>query len=499
MTQRAPSNALAVPQINLWREFTLLSVLVMDVSWVVPWFRALTPSTYTITPWHIFLVFILVILAANWLARLLNFLRIKDNLKRGIFIGLLVVSVFFGLKVLLYNQSTTDYGELINRPLRALSEVGELIPPEFLVIVAVLLLARRGISLGRGWVGRMMVFDSFRFGIIMFATFGVLITASTGESPGNLLYIFLVAGLLGLVASRVTGLSLMRGGGRNPFDSRWLTGIATATAATITIAASVAGLVINQMERLLEWLRTIFYVIVVTIAAPILMLLGLMNPALEYIQGAIPTPTPLPDILPWELEQAQTPPEENIVDAADAWLKLLAIIRPVLLVGGILIVIVIVLWKLQGWTLPIALGKDDERVSLLEGNSLLRLLMDALRNRARRVTQGLAGATRLGRRDRLRAAARIRRIYSDLMELCMDLGRPRSEAETPLEFLPTLRELFPSLEVDLVTITQGYLRVRYGELPETLQDIQLVESAWRRIRDLGVILKKGAPAVSKGT
>jgi hypothetical protein len=61
----------------------------------------------------------------------------------------------------------------------------------------------------------------------------------------------------------------------------------------------------------------------------------------------------------------------------------------------------------------------------------------------------------------------------------------RAEAETPLEFLPALRRLFPGSEMQLDTITQAYLRVRYGELPETQAEVDEVESAWGYVNTKG--------------
>ena len=83
------------------------------------------------------------------------------------------------------------------------------------------------------------------------------------------------------------------------------------------------------------------------------------------------------------------------------------------------------------------------------------------------------------------AAARIRRIYIQLMELCGDLGKSRPAALTPLEFLPVLMDLFPGFENDLQIITQAYLRVRYGELPETRMEVNQVEAAWAQINAHG--------------
>jgi hypothetical protein len=72
------------------------------------------------------------------------------------------------------------------------------------------------------------------------------------------------------------------------------------------------------------------------------------------------------------------------------------------------------------------------------------------------------------------------------MELSERLGDPRPAAQTPLEFMPTLETTYPGREEDLDDITRAYLRVRYGELPETRQEVDLVEEAWERVRLQGM-------------
>jgi hypothetical protein len=83
------------------------------------------------------------------------------------------------------------------------------------------------------------------------------------------------------------------------------------------------------------------------------------------------------------------------------------------------------------------------------------------------------------------AAARIRRIYAHLLALSAKLDLPRPAARTPLEFLPSLQGLFPGLKGELSTITSAYLLVRYGELPETPEELQEVETAWHLVSASG--------------
>ena len=71
------------------------------------------------------------------------------------------------------------------------------------------------------------------------------------------------------------------------------------------------------------------------------------------------------------------------------------------------------------------------------------------------------------------------------MDLSSKLGNPRPPAHTPLEFLLVLEDLFSEGVEEVRTITHAYLRVRYGELPESSQEVMMVESAWKRVNTLG--------------
>jgi hypothetical protein len=99
-------------------------------------------------------------------------------------------------------------------------------------------------------------------------------------------------------------------------------------------------------------------------------------------------------------------------------------------------------------------------------------------------------AARLRPARRILVAARIRRIYAQLLELSAELNRPRQPSKTPLEFLLDLGELFPKRNQDLELLTQAYVKVRYGELPETQSEMDELEAAWERVSEEGKQLKR---------
>jgi hypothetical protein len=125
-----------------------------------------------------------------------------------------------------------------------------------------------------------------------------------------------------------------------------------------------------------------------------------------------------------------------------------------------------------------------EPESLLKQGEAARLLRKTLQD----ALDGLAARLRPVRRAII--AARIRRIYIQLMELCESLGLPRLPHQTPQEFLPVMGELFTAHIDDLYLLTLAYECVRYGELPEDQAEADAIEQAWQRLQQEGSQLRK---------
>ncbi|MFN2136342.1 MAG: DUF4129 domain-containing protein, partial [Candidatus Promineifilaceae bacterium] len=88
---------------------------------------------------------------------------------------------------------------------------------------------------------------------------------------------------------------------------------------------------------------------------------------------------------------------------------------------------------------------------------------------------------RLGIMRRWRAAASIRRIYVGMCEAAADAGYGRDHAQTPYEYLQTLGEMWPENTADCRLITDAYVRVRYGEVPESSEELSAIRAAWQRL------------------
>jgi hypothetical protein len=90
---------------------------------------------------------------------------------------------------------------------------------------------------------------------------------------------------------------------------------------------------------------------------------------------------------------------------------------------------------------------------------------------------------RLGFISRWRSATSIRRIYQAMSDTAAEYGYPRSESETPYEYLETLAQAWPNSKENTVVVTEAYVRVRYGEIPETEQEMNQIVLAWDQLKE----------------
>ena len=471
-----------------WREITILALMVMEVSWIVPWYRSLTPATYAVPPERAFLVLLAIFIWTHLIVRLINFLRLKMEIRRIILAIVFAASILFGLKTMLYASESLSFFELLNRPLSAFKDYRALIPDEFVVSLVVLASCWRGLSLAQEYIEPVTVKRNFQLGVFMFIGFVFINTIVTGEAPGFLLYTFFFAGLFAMSTARVSVMGSVRGGGTSPFNRTWLFGVLFSALAVVLLAAVLAGLTVEGgiLGRIGSALLGFMVFIAILIVSPVIFLI----PGLTRVfPGITESLSSLADRLS-ALKSNLSGLAQNLFGflKAPGFLDWIPRLKPVLLWSAVFFVAFLILIGLSRWVLKEREGAKDERQSLLEAGDLLRLLKEALQNRLQRVGEGLAEAAQFRAGQRWLAAARIRRIYSHLMELSAELGKPRQPAQTPLEFLPALVELFPASDLDLESITSAYLRIRYGEFPESREEVDQVEAAWKRVRAAGKLL-----------
>ncbi len=479
----------AVNGFRPWRELTILNLMIMEVSWVTPWFRSLSPTTYAAPLYRVFTILFGLMLFAHLCARGLTFLRLKI-IYRQIFIALFLgVSVFIGFRYLIYTHENVVLAELINRPLRSLADWRSLIPDEFLIGAAIIFAWWRGISLAQTQIGPHYTASRFGLGVIMFILFALLNTLVTGETPGNLLYVFLFSSLLAMSSARFAILHGLRGGKTTTFEQRWLAGsLVVAGALTIFAAwiSNLAGLQAGLIGQIFLLLTGLLILLLWLLISPLLILAIWV---VEQLPGAAQAAEHLAtqfQILEEQMARVishlyefleRTGIAQAIAQLAPGF-KLIVLLTLLSVLGlGVLIWAAYNTWHDRSYHY---LG--EEQTSLFNPIGLLMVLRDLFLRQAKRATSLLEYKEK---REKLRAADHIRAIYTRLMELCKQLGHARRQAQTPLEFLPLLQDIFSEQGQDLALITRAYLDVRYGQLLENRGELEQVEKAWRRVEAAG--------------
>jgi hypothetical protein len=156
-------------------------------------------------------------------------------------------------------------------------------------------------------------------------------------------------------------------------------------------------------------------------------------------------------------------------------------VQIVLITLGALIFILVVYYSLR----RTRVGRMWRNLEERERETIVGSIPDYLWSLLRGVRRGTNLMYSLNPAAQVLAAARIRQIYRRLLRMSARLGLERDDADTPLEFLVQLPQVFPDSQLELERITRAYLRVRYGEYPETRQEVDQVETAWQQVRRTG--------------
>ena len=484
MTSAKVPQRLSIASWSLWQLVTIFAVMVMNISWVSLIYKLLVKESGMLS---ILFLFSGTLLAAYLATRVVEFLRLDPPVPQLTLFAILVLAELLSISLLL--QAMNGY---LAEPETVLhfSDLSSIATPLIITLTMVVLLWRRGMNLARHPIGPLAVQRDFRLGIAVFIIIGLISTMLDFQLPTFEVMLFLVFGLLAMSGARLSAISHLRGGVGVPFNHRWLFGIAAMAIATILVIGAAAVFAGNVLAKLVAALFTglvaLFVYLVLLLMWPLILLL--MRPLMALLERL----TFLIQGMP--MDEYEFGNVEALIESfaeetvRPAWIDdLNSVLSGILILGVFIVILAFVLTGLRRMSArmkqPDALHPDD--VSSV--GSLGSALRDSFKIRAEQIAAGLS---RLRSGSRMLAAFRIRRIYGKLMNLSEDLGFPRHPSCTPREFLPVLEGHFPSLQTELALITDSYVRVRYGEFPETHEEVEDVETAWSRIQAEGKQLKR---------
>jgi hypothetical protein len=300
-----------------------------------------------------------------------------------------------------------------------------------------------------------------------------------------MLYTFFLSALIAMGAARIFTITQLRGGVRNPFDLRWFLGVLVTTLVIVGLAGAVAWLASDRTSiigGIGGLVMGIFGVVMLVLISPMIFLMERMADSLPQASGVMQEMlSVLNDLRATFGEVAGNLFNLFNMPSLLNWMQLL---KPFLLWGFVIAISLAILFSISRWLINENRSDLEEREGMIERRDVLSLIRKAIRDRLDGLGQSLR-SPRLRSSQRWLAAAKIRRIYARMMDLARQLGIPRPPASTPLEFQPILEEMLPDAKGEVNLITAAYLRVRYGEIPETIEEVEQVEFAWEHVRALG--------------
>lgn len=461
----------------LWGELGLLSALIMEIAWLVPWIQVNIPGAQSTKTLPIFLQLALFALIVMWTSRRLNS---NAFFEQFVLVVILVGASLWFLKLTIFSGIALGPIGIFTRTLSSFSQGGGRIPPALILILITLFVWWRGIVIGgKSILDYFGVRSRFRLGIAMLAIFGLLNSSANNRYLLDVIPLFFISGLLAIALSRTHRLGQSRAAFHLPFTEGWFLGIVILT--LVTLAFGVLGGELLRTPLALEIAKIIGDLVIRSIQVVILVLTPffIWIPALaDKLNELLNTPDQVqPDPVNPDAEIGEPLFDFSGGEQAPVLEIPPAIVIFMVVLGISLLVALIVRSSRRRKKLRIPdFGDSGESVYQSQN------LEARLRGWINQAKEGIVSAARFGLGKRMLAATAIRWTYSQLLDFAARTGRQRKPHETPIEFQEHLRKLFPLHAEEIALITGAYTKVRYGEFPEEEDIVALVRSAWVRMR-----------------
>lgn len=473
-------------QKQTWHELAVAMLLLLEISLLVPWLRAISRGASELTTLQVILLLMFHAGFAHLASRFLAYLEWPEGLRVVTLLALFVVSLAVTLWLLVFGSVEVFSGPRVT--LSALAGTLISFSSGLVVILSVLYAWWRGLlAAGTGTVSMQTTNFRFRMGVLLMGLFGLVFMQNKVEMLFEVLPAFFGASLLAMALSRADTLESVNRFGRTPFTFGWLTAILVIVGLTLLV-----GFIANAMlqtplaQDIVSWLVILVLLLTTIVLSPLLLILyyliwfilakffewfGQAENAILEFDGIATLQTLVEQLQQEAVTEAPTPPAWWV---ENAW-----IIRAVVIIMGVALLTVLAM------RIGRRIAARREERALIEGEDLLsrKSLLDSMKRGLDRARELLNVGNLLRSVRREIAASSIRRMYARLLDLAAQQGRSRIPSETPEEFLESLHKLFPDCKDQATTITKAYVLVRYGEFPEDLVQPGLVFRSWRDIRD----------------
>jgi hypothetical protein len=456
-------------------EIALFTPLVLSfLRWTRYW-----PSG-AVTIWLV----LLMLLPFN-LIRLLSLLGLPQERQRYVMIGALLFIALLSMRTLSHETTSLFDMTWLGDFYRSLAEEdSQLWRRDIALFVVTCLVWWRGIRLSYHGPDIDRAGLRLRVGGLLLAPLIIWISADfLLRSIVPFILLFFTAGLTAVALIRAEQTEYERTGQAASLTSQWLGSIFLAAVAVVLTAATLATIVSGQAPEIIGawvapvWLAirfgtTAVMVTALFVASPILNVLakiigfivGILSAALSGFWEAMQqiAPNISPALTPEAVEQATEAVQESGANDSTKIIWILLMIAVILLV-----------------TLALSRLYRQATIAATNSEQIGQIATELVKkpNLWQRALQ------KLGLFRGLQTAISIRRIYWQMCRAAAGAGYPRLETETPYEYLASLAQVWPTQTADAQLITRAYVKIRYGELPESEAEVNDIRTAWRRLEE----------------
>lgn len=496
-TPSTPNRRLILAWAYARRELVFISWALMEVTLIVPLSLAILPWTDEWWGWQrLFIGVLLLMLAGFYLARFLYHIQLPGLDQRNILLGTGLLLLILAVRNINYQPESLFDFSWLGQSLRNLTLASSNLWLRDLFLLALTALSWwRGLTLLNRDIDVVRVGQRFRVGGLYIAPVVILLASFRLDwSILPFLLFFFVISLTAVALTRAESTEKAQNAILSSLSPRWLGLVVSLSVITTFLGGATAVFVSNSpwetlghwltpLWQALRWAGTTIGLTASFIVAPFLDSFEAFIQFLISIwkRGFAMLFVPNPDASAQDNNRGF----EGFMQAYNEWLQKQEL-------GGQSGWFSHINWRfvILGLVLFIALlilVQYYRKNLIARGNGRFgKILLDVTERLAFTRTPRQKGKGKKSDWRNWRTAVSIIKIYQQMTQIGSEIGFPRGSSETPYEYLTTLVKIWPDHNPDVQLITHAYVKVRYGEFPETKEEFEAIKSAWERVKKTAV-------------
>ena len=464
----------------LQHEILYLTWMLMEMTLLTPFLATLLPAPRAWSP-GLFLLWLLLLMYLPFnLVRLMSTMDWPRSRQQVILATAVILIYILSIRALFYQPASLFDWSWISQFFGSVAESDN---REWLQnlgwFIVVVFVWWRGLRLVGKTFSIYSAGQRLRIGGLVLAP--LVIWASMGRLPGSIvpfILLFFMAGLTAVALTRVEEIEKQQSGRSISLNPRWL--LIIIFAAFLLILMTILLTFIISGETLLAisgWLNPLWRAMYAGLTVTFNTVFNLLAPLLERLFWVFewlinlirPMMTNILEVLPQPFDGTLLPtPEATDPTQTEAGSRSGIKLINILLMVAIVLAVTLTLGRIYRQA---QFAARDSETTTKTGTATT----------SARPGLGRRLLNRFGLLRGWRMAASIRRIYQQMCAAAGVSGYPRAQAETPFEYLSTLAKAWPENQPDTRLITEAFVNVRYGELPESPEELESIRQAWKRL------------------